>query len=368
MTHSVARTLAVVVGALSASVALVAQGSGARPDATKIEGVENVKTFVASRVRKGWTAPKTPWGDPDIAGIFTTKDEANTPLERPAEWAGRKMDDITSSEFEEAVAKRQQLALEAAPFAGGGEPEEGVAIAVPIHWFDNLNAKNSRAWFVIDPIDGKVPEMTPEGKRLAKESIERRAVPEGAAKTRGGRRDSYTDRNLGDRCIGFGPWRQPGIYGNSFQIIQGKDHVVLRQEQIHEARIVPLDGRGPLSAAIRNYLGDARGHWEGNTLVVVTTNFNPKMDIRNLGPIGGAFIPAGNLRLIERFTRIAPGRVEWTMTFDDPTIWSHPWTYSLPMTEDDKQIIHEYACHEGNFGMANLLSAGRKADQGLAPK
>jgi hypothetical protein len=232
---------------------------------------------------------------------------------------------------------------------------------VPIHWFDNLAAKNSRPWFVIDPVDGKIPEMTAEGKRLAQESIQRRAVPEGAAKNRGGRRDTYLDRSMGDRCIVLGgPWTLPAIYGNSFQIVQSKDFVVIRQEMVHEARIVPLDGRAHPGGSLRTHVGQARGHWEGNTLVIETTNFLPDVEYRN--------VSARNLRLVERYTRIAPHRVEWTMTIDNPDAWPRPWTYSLPMTEDDKQIIHEYACHEGNFGMANLLSAGREADKGKAAR
>jgi hypothetical protein len=179
----------------------------------------------------------------------------------------------------------------------------------------------------------------------------------------GGRRDFYTDRSVSDRCIAWGAWRLPTIYGNSYQILQTRDYVVLRQEQVHEARIVPLDGRLPIDSRIRSYLGDARGHWDGNTLVVVTTNFSPQMSLRGFGGRGaGGAVAADRLRLIERFTRIAPGKVEWTMTFDDPTIWAQPWTFSLPMTEDDKQIIHEYACHEGNYGLANILSAGRTAE------
>jgi hypothetical protein len=310
-----------------------------------------IKEFIARRTGKNWVPPRTPWGDPDIQGNFTTKDEANTPFERPAEWAGRSFDDIKPEELAAAIVKRQQEALEFAPFFGGGEPEDGVAIAVPIHWFDNLQAQNSRPWFVIDPSDGKVPPLTGEvGARLP--------VPRG---TMGGRRDTYLDRSLGDRCIAWGAWRLPTIYGNSYQIVQSKDHVVIRQEQVHEARIVPLGGRAPLGPAIRTYLGDARGHWDGNTLVVVTTNFHPDMALRGFGGQRG-LMRAKNLRLIERFTRIASNKVEWTMTFDDPTSWTQPWTFSLPMTEDDTQIIHEYACHEGNYGLANILSAGRTAD------
>ena len=122
---------------LAMSVPLSAQTSAAASD-------EAIKSFISSRVVKGFVAPKTPWGDPDIQGVFTNKDEANTPLERPDEWAGRRMDDITPSEFAAAIAKRQERALERAPFAGGGEVEEGVALAVPIHWFDNLAAGSKR--------------------------------------------------------------------------------------------------------------------------------------------------------------------------------------------------------------------------------
>ena len=322
-----------------------------------------VKTFIASQVRKNWAPPKTPWGDPDIQGNFTTKDEANTPMERPAEWAGRKMSDITSEEFEAAVVQRQQRAVETAPFAGGGEPDQGVAIAVPIHWFDNLAAKNSRPWFVIDPVDGAIPPMTAEAKTRPV------AVGPGNAggrnldpttRLRGGKRDTYLDRYLGDRCIMWlnGPPHTPIIYGNSLQIVQSATHVVLRYEMIHEARIIPLDGRSHLSPTIRGYMGDSRGYWDGNTLVVETTNL--RSDAMYMGA------PGSRLRLIERFTRLAPGRVEWTMTFDDPTTWERPWTYSLPMTEDDKQIIYEYACHEGNYGMANLLSAARAEEKKTA--
>ena len=346
--------------AVAMSAAALAQqparstAAAGRPGAAaeKLPDAANVRAFIAARTAKDFVAPKTPWGDPDIQGNFTTKDEANTPFERPQEWAGRRMEDITPQELADAIVKRQQEALEFAPFFGGGEPEDGVAIAVPIHWFDNLASVNSRPWFVIDPPDGKVPALTAAAKALP-------APPRG---TMGGARDSYTDRSVGDRCIAWGAWRLPTIYGNSHQIIQTPGYVVIRQEQVHEARIVPLDGRAPLDPAIRSYLGHARGHWEGNTLVVVTTNFHPGMRIRGFGAPGGAQIPATNLRLIERFTRIAPGKVEWTMTFDDPAIWTRPWTYSLPLTEDDTQIIHEYACHEGNYGLANILSAGRVAE------
>ena len=354
----IAAASVVTIGGLSPLT--FAQQSAPGTEAVALPAADTSKAFIASRMRKNWTPPRTPWGDPDIQGNFTTKDEANTPMERPAEWAGRAMDSITQKELAAAIVKRQQEAIEFAPFFGGGEPEDGVAIAVPIHWFDNLAAVNSRPWFVIDPPDGVVPPIKLDAPLVAAQVGQM-----------GGRRDTYTDRSAGDRCIAWGAWRLPTIYGNSYQIVQTADYVVLRQEQVHEARIVPLKGSAPLDPAIRSHLGHARGHWEGNTLVVVTTNFHPDTTLRSFGrsaPGRRGTIPARNLRLIERFTRIAPDKVEWTMTFDTPQIFARDWTFSLPMTEDDTQIIHEYACHEGNYGLANILSAGRAAEGQPTPR
>jgi hypothetical protein len=339
LTLSIAANLALIIAAVVSSVSLTGQTKPA--DASSADGV---RAFIAARTAKNWVAPKTPWGDPDIQGNFTNKDEANTPFERPEHWAGRRMEDITPEELAADIVERQQRAVETAPFAGGGEPEEGVAIAVPIHWFDNLAAQNARPWFVIDPPEGQIPPGTAKSQTPTP-PLDREV------RLRGGRRDSYMDRSLGDRCIAFGLWRTPAIYGNSYQLLQTPDHVVLRYEMIHEARIIPLDGRPQVSPGLDRYMGDSAGHWEGNTLVVETRNIKEQMNYR-----GGS---AKNQRLIERFTRVAPRTVEWTVTIDDPTMWTKPWTYSIPMTEDDTQIIHEYACHEGNYGLANLLSAGR---------
>ena len=345
---SVYTPTSLVVATLTMTVA-VASLAGQKPPAAA-PSADSVKAFIAAQTARNWVAPRTPWGDPDIQGNFTTKDEANTPFERPEKWKGRRMEDITPAELAADIVERQQRAVEAAPFAGGGEPEEGVAIAVPIHWFDNLASQNSRPWFVIDPPDGTIPPMTGTPQTAA-------PLPRDV-RLRGGRRDSYTDRSLGDRCIGFGLWRMPAIYGNSYELLQTRDHVVLRYEMIHEARVIPLNDCTPAGAGsgpgLGRYMGDSRGHWEGNTLVVETRNINEQVTFRFGG--GGS---AKNQRLIERFTRIGPRKVEWTVTIDDPTTWTRPWTYSMPMTEDDTQLIYEYACHEGNYGLANLLSAGR---------
>ena len=353
-------TLGIVIAAAASwSAATTGQSRTPTVSAGELPGTERVKAFIASRTRSGFTPPRTPWGDPDISGNFTTKDEANTPFERPEKWAGRRMEDITPEELAADIVERQQRAVEQAPFAGGGEPEQGVAIAVPIHWFDNLAAENARPWFVIDPEDGRIPAIA-AGARTPPAPVDR------DVRLRGGRRDSYTDRSISDRCIAFSPWRTPIIYGNSYQILQTPDHVVLRYEMIHEARVIPIAGRPHASPELRGYMGDSRGYWDGNSLVVETRNINPQVLLRGLVPAQGASVE--KLRLAERFTRIAPDKVEWTTTFDDPTMFTRPWTYSVPMTEDDTQIIHEYACHEGNYGLANLLSAGRAEDDGAGKR
>jgi hypothetical protein len=336
-----------------ASSAIVGgQGGPSRPDARTLPGTDNVKAFIAARVQKNWTQPKTPWGDPDISGVFTTKDEANTPFERPDEWAGRKMDDITPAQLAEAIVRRQEGAL-----------ERGSPRVVPIHWFDNLAAMNKRAWFVIDPPEGKIPPRVagappepPSQNLQSGVQLTQAQVDAADALEDNSPKDTPDGRSLGDRCIALGgPWRTAGIYGNSYQILQTPTHVVMRYEMVHEARMIPLDGRAFPSRAIQPYLGISRGWWEGNTLVVETTNLHDRMRYRNS--------PSKDLRVVERFTRIAPNQVEWTMTLDNPSVWTRPWTYSLPMTEDNSQLIFEYACHEGNFGMANLLTAGRLLDQ-----
>jgi hypothetical protein len=334
------------------SVASLRAQTVAAPPVAGVAGTENVKAFIAAHMTKGFVPPKTPWGDPLIQGNFTTKDEANTPFERPAEWAGRKMEDITGKEFAAAVAKRQQDAVERLPFAGGGVAEEGVAIAVPIDWFDNLASKNARPWFVIDPAEGKVPPLTAEAQKRP-HPINPGGNPKDA--------DTYLQRSLADRCILYGgPLKTPAIYNDAFQILQAPDYVVIRTEMIHEARIVPIERRSEVGATVvhpgTSYAGEGRGYWDGNTLVVVTTNFNPETVIRNMKV-------TPRTRVIERYTRIAPNKVEWTVTLDDPTTWERAWTYSFPMTQDDKYLIYEYACHEGNYGMANLLSAGREAQK-----
>jgi hypothetical protein len=204
---------------------------------------------------------------------------------------------------------------------------------------------NSRAWLVSDPPDGHVPPAVPEAATRAAARAQARGV--------GGAADSYEDRSLYDRCItrGIPGSMMPAIYGNAYQIHQGPGFVAIRYEMVNETRVIPLDARPHVSGKIREYLGDARGRWEGKTLVVETTNFTDKTPYRG---------SSANLKMIEKFTPVAPDTVEWSVTFDDPQTWTRPWTFTMDLTRvDDSQQPFEYACHEGNYGMRNILTAAR---------
>jgi len=302
-----------------------------------------------------WTPPRTPWGDPDISGIFTNKDEQGVPFERPAEFAGRQL--VTDEEFA-ARATRAQRQLETdnsefdistADTSNAGQV--GSATSPPPHWLDR-GKPSRRTSRIVDPPDGRIPTQTPEGqKRIADRAAER-------ARARSGRgpSDSYVDRSLYDRCItrGLPGSMMPVIYGNSYQIVQGPGWVGIRYEMIHEVRVIPLDGRPHTAPSIRSYMGDARGRWDGNTLVVETTNFRPESTYQNANPDA--------VRLVERFTAVAPDKVEWSVTLNDPTTWTRPWTFEIDLTKDASQQVLEYACHEGNYAMTNIL-VGARADE-----
>jgi hypothetical protein len=304
--------------------------------------------------------PRTPWGDPDIQGTYTNTYENGTPLERPAQFAGRKLSDVTGEELRAIRRQIQERAIGA--FQG--------PIHAPDHWWqDNLFLeRGSQAWLIVDPEDGRVPPLTAEAqKRNAARAAAQKASGRGPA-------DSYTDRSLYDRCItrGYPGSMMPAIYGNQFEIVQAPGWVAIRYEMIHETRVIPLlpvsrNGSTPslqrprLDSSIQLDMGDARGWWEGDTLVVETTNFKERSVYRNANP--------ERLKVTERFTRVAPDpterrqgvpvdQVRWSVTIDDPTTWTKPWTFSLPLTADPNPVPH-YECHEGNYGLPNILSAAR---------
>jgi len=297
---------------------------------------------------KPYAPPKTPWGDPDLQGNYTNKYEQGTPFERPAELEGKTLADIHAKELADIIQKRQQRAIDNAPFLSG---DPTGTIAGPMEFRDIYEvAKASRAWFVTDPPDGKIPPMTPE----ARQRIAARR-PTGSSFSNGVY-DSYESLSLYDRCItrGYPNSMLPAIYGDSYQIIQGPGVVAIRIEMIHETRVIPLGAQPHASKGIELDMGDARGHWEGNTLVVETTNFRERTIYRNGNP--------ATFKLVERFTPTSKTTLEWTVTVDDPATWTRPWSFSMPLTVNDEEPVYEYACHEGNYAIKNILSGSRIAD------
>jgi hypothetical protein len=298
-----------------------------------------------------FTPPRTPWGDPDLQGNYTNKYEQGTPFERPAEFEGRTLDQIKGDELARLVKERADEVLLNSPFTGG-DPVAGNFGGAPA-FYDRFEAdRGSRLWLVVDPADGKIPAMTPEGQK----SSAARAAARAAARKGRGTADSYTDRSLYDRCItrGLPGSMMPANYGNSYRIVQSPGYVAISYEMVHETRIIPLDGRPQIGSTIRQYMGEPRGRWDGNTLIVETTHFKDDPVYRGSNP--------ATLRLIERFTLTAPDKIEWSVTVDDPSSWARPWTFAMPLTRNDDEAIFEYACHEGNLAMAHLLSGARKAE------
>jgi hypothetical protein len=308
------------------AVPLAGQGAAAAP--------------ASAAATASWTLSRTPWGDPDLQGIYTNNDENGIPFERPDEFEGRRLEDVTPAELARLREERESRRVEVAPLLGV------LPGSNPVHWFEHFGAANSRAWLVVDPPDGRIPPLTAEAQR--------RPRGQGGSSFGNGPFDSPRDLSLYDRCISRGVpgSMMPAIYGNAYQIVQAPGYVSIMYEMIHEARVIPLDGRPTLPAAIRGYMGDARGRWEGNTLVVETTNFREGSAYRGAS--------ADRMRLIERFTPISADKMEWSVTVDDPTTWTRQWTFAMHLTRGGQEVQpFEYACHEGNHGLRNILSAAR---------
>jgi hypothetical protein len=312
--------------------------------------VQMLATAQTRPAAPSYTPPKTPWGHPDISGIYTNKDEANTPLERPDQFKGRSAEEFSAADLDKLTKERQAIAAKIAGGIGGAETGAG-----PTHWYEHLKGSSSRAWLIIDPPDGKLPAMTPQAMKR-----EAAYAALNDARNGEGRADSWLDRSLYDRCItrGLPGSMMPAIYGNSYQILQSPDSVAISYEMIHETRVIPLDGRPHVSQGIREYLGDARAHWDGNTLVVETTNFTNKTHMGYNNRYNSE-----KYKLTERFTPVAANRLQWQATIDDPDTWTRPWTFTMPLMKDDTQQVFEYGCHEGNLGLEHILSAARAEER-----
>ena len=302
---------------------------------------------LAERPRGGWSVPRTPWGDPDLQGLWPGTLMMGVPMERPRALADR----AQLSEAE--VAAREAQARTPAP-AGRG----GAGLGPPGHWGEQGRPQRQTS-LVVDPADGRIPAMTEEGKRRTA------AVPKAwyYDNDGGGPFAAPTDLSAYDRCITRGVVGSmlPVGYNAGNEIVQGPGFVALRNEMIHETRIIPLDGRPRLSPLMRQYMGDSRGRWEGATLVVETTNLTA---LTGVGANGRALFHSTSLRLTERFSRTSDDILQYEVTIDDPVMWTRPWTMSFPLSRDPGYGMFEYACHEGNYGLKNILSASRAAEAG----
>jgi hypothetical protein len=316
---SVAVVLAFVLAATSLAWAQASRdGSTRAPEPGRSSGV-----------------PRTPWGDPDLGGVWTTDNMRGVPRERPAEFGTRRL--LTDEEYAKRVAQDEKTRTTEDTRVGAFRNDVGTRTI----------RQTSQ---VVDPPDGKIP-LNDEGKRRS------------ANRSRGsfgeGPFNSHEDFTLYDRCITRGAVGSfgPAIYGNGSVIVQGPGVVALSYEMVHDTRIIPLDGRSHVASTTRQYLGDARGRWEGDTLVVETTNFTDKTAIAGVQHTDA-------LRLTERFRRVDESTLEYEATIDDPNVYTRPWTLALTLISSPNHMF-PYECHEGNHGLRNILSAERAEDRAL---
>ncbi len=321
-----------IVGGLSSAIGVAAlmtavSAAGQAPTARTATG----RTFVA---------PKTAWGDPDISGTWTSDDLRGVPMSRPDQYGTRA--ELSDEEF----AKRE---------ADNAKTREQELNRVGAFRNDVGTRTVRQTSLVVDPPDGKVPAMTPDAQRRGAQVTRiRNAAP----------RDWF-DRSFYDRCITRGVMGSvlPVIYGNGNEILQSPGYVTITYEMVHDTRVIPLDGRPHLGRGIQQYLGDARGHWDGSTLVVETTNF--KGGTTGVGPNGGAAATSDALRIVERFTRTAPDILMYEATIDDPKTYTRPFTIRMPLGTEPGYRILPYECHEGNFALKDILSAARAEDRAI---
>jgi hypothetical protein len=302
-------------------------------------------TPFAGQAPAKWVVPRTPDGHPDLQGVWSFA--TITPLERPAEFAGKEF----LTEQEAATYEKRRL-QEMNQDRRDGTATADLARAYNDFWWDRGTkvVSTRRTSLVIDPTDGRIPAQTPE--------VQRRNAARAEARRGRGPADGPEDRSLGDRCILVGTGGAPMIpmaYNNNVQVTQSRDHVVLLNEMIHDARIVPLGPWTPLPANVRPLTGDSHGRWEGDTLIVETSNFSDKTSFRG---------SSENLRLTERFTRTAEDTLLYQFTVNDPTSFTKPWTVEIPMWRS-RELVYEYACHEGNHAMTGILE-GARADERAA--
>ena len=334
---------------LSAGQTDVRRGQAASPDA--LTGFRSALDLPP--VDENWQPGRTAWGDPDLQGIWNGK--TTTPLERPDEFADREF--LTD---EEVVALEAEAAAEpgrdARATRGSHEDVEGAYNDVFTERVSHV-VRTKRTSLIVDPPDGKIPPLTPEEQQRV-EAVARQSRRFGthyAVDTEHPVADNPEDRHARERCLGV----TLPTTDRFMRIVQGPGQLAIYYEHGHQGggyRTISLDGQPHLPAHIRQWLGDSRGHWEGNTLVVDTTNFSHKTSYRD---------SRENLHLVERFTRVGPDMIRYEITVEDPTVWASPWTMEVPltMTDNKENLVFEAACHEGNYAMTTMLAGARFEEQ-----
>jgi hypothetical protein len=299
------------------------------------------------------SVPRTPWGDPDLQGDWTSQGELGVPFERAKEFGTRQ--ELSDEEFAKAADRLRverdrdnaEFDLETADRSNAGAV--GSATSPPPHWLERGNPSR-RTSMVIDPPDGRIPEITAEARARIQRQVR--------GSFGNGPWNGPKDFTLYDRCITRGvPGSMfPAVYNANTRIVQGPGFVAITYEMIHETRIIPVDGRDHISPTIRQLHGDSRGRWEGDTLVVDARNFSDATNYRGAGQ---------NLHLVERFTRVGANDLRYEVTVEDSTTFAKPWTAALNLKAQPEEMF-EYACHEGNHAMFNMLSAARAAEKAAA--
>jgi hypothetical protein len=319
---------------LAAALALTAVTLAAAPRAGA-QALGSAESTAAARVDPRWAPPRTPWGHPDLQGIWTTDDMRGIPQQRAEQYGMRQY--LTDLEFANRDANR----------ARARQTQDREAVGT----FRNEEGTRTFGYtsMVIDPPNGRIPATLPAA---------RRSVPGSFGV---GPFNTMADFSLYDRCITRGVIGSfgPAVYGNGARIVQTPDSVVISYEMIHDTRVIPLDGRPRLAAGIRQYMGDSRGRWDGDTLVVETTNFTDKTAIAGVRH-------SAELRLVERFTRIDPEMVDYEVRVEDPSTWESPWTLRMTVTRQPGYEIYEYSCHEGNIALRHTLMGERAYEKAAA--
>jgi hypothetical protein len=330
------------------------KGSGSIDEAVSF-ACRAISTSAASAAAGAWTVPRTPDGHPDFQGIWTT--HTFTPLVRPARYAGQEfLTDKEAAELSTLLTQDDVDPLAAGMFGASDEDRRTRVVQNdPTHydnalWLTNPDLKplsSNRTSLIYDPPDGKIPPVTPD------------AVQRAAVRRAAGGFDSYENRPLSERCIMLaneGPPMLPPAYNDVLQIIQTPGYVLVIREMETAPRLIPIDGGPHNSENIRRWAGDSRGRWEGDTLVVDTTNFTGKTAFQG---------SSAAVHVVERLTRVSADRILYQFTVDDPNTWTRPWSAELPMIATNGPL-YEYACHEGNYGMPDTLRGARFAEQEAA--